>query len=135
MSKGKQQTEEKGSESRPFDTVVSKPDWFIGPLKDSIHHGCLNCGGTESILSLDTRLYNDVGGWYITKDGEHYFEEDPSSDKEWEEYKPLKDIEEEARKDPDHDWRAVFFLPLRGGTYQRHDKNKWVLIESNRGFA
>ena len=37
--------------------------------------------------------------------------------------------------DQNHDWRAIFDLALRGGTYQRHGDNKWVLIESNQGFG
>lgn len=46
----------------------------------------------------------------------------------------LKDIEADARLDPDHDWRAIFNLALRGGTYQRQSQ-QWILIESNQGFA
>jgi hypothetical protein len=114
---------------------VSKPKWYIKPIaKDKVHHGCLNCGGTEQTLDLETRLYNSFGGWTITKDGELYFMDD-RRDAKWEEWKQLKDFEKEARKDPDHDWRAEFNLPLRGGEYQRHAKNKWVLIKSNQGFA
>ena len=101
------------------------------PLKN-VHHGCLNCGGTEQILDMETRLYMGYGGWTITRDGKVFFVED--SNKEWEETKQLKDIEKIARRDPNHDWRAGFDLALRGGTYQRY-RGKWYLIESNQGFA
>lgn len=115
---------------------VSLPSWYIKPLDTKkIFHGCLNCGGTEQTLDLETRLYNGFGGWMVTKDGELYFQEDCTKDKNWEEWKQLKEIEAEAVKDPDHDWRAQFDLPLRGGQYQRHGEGKWVLIESNQGFA
>lgn len=119
-------------------TKKNKLSWYIKPLDTKkIFHGCLNCGGTEQILGLETRLYNGFGGWSITKDGKLYFEESPllSEEKKWNEWKQLKEIEKEAKKDPNHDWRAIFDLALRGGQYQRHGDNKWVLIESNRGFA
>jgi len=112
-----------------------KSDWWIKSLEHNIHNGCLNCGGTAKILDLETRLYNEFGGWKITKDGELYFQEDASIEKEWAKLWKLSEIEEIVKKMPDHDWRAIFDLPLRGGTYQRHGDNKWVLIESNRGFA
>lgn len=117
------------------DLPVSKPKWYIEPLgKDKVYHGCLHCGGTEQTLALSTRLYNSFGGWMITKDDELYFEE-TDRNKDFYKNKTLRQIEKEASKDPDHDWRAVFDLPLRGGEYQRHGKNKWVLISSNQGFA
>ena len=115
---------------------MNKPKWWVKPLTDDkkIYHGCLCCGGTEKVLDLETRLYQGFGGWNITKDGKLYFEE-PNIDKTWEEFKTLKEIENEAKKDPNHDWRAILDLPLRGGQYQRHGDDKWVLIESNMGFA
>jgi len=122
--------------SRLIEQQVGKPTWWVEPInKNEIYHGCLNCGGTEQTLGLGTRLYNEFGGWYITKDGELFFKEEMHKTDNLGTIKQLKEIEAEALKDPNHDWRAVFNLPLRGGTYQRHDKNKWVLIESNQGFA
>ena len=104
--------------------VVRLPDWYIKPLNTN-----------EQTLDLETRLYNGFGGWDVTKDGELYFMEAAHIEKGWKEWKQLKEIEEEAKKDPNHDWRCNYNLPLRGGSYQRHDNDKWVLIESNRGFA
>ena len=104
--------------------VVRLPDWYIKPLNTN-----------EQTLDLETRLYNGFGGWDVTKDGELYFIEAAHIEKGWKEWKQLKEIEEEAKKDPNHDWRCNYNLPLRGGSYQRHDNDKWVLIESNRGFA
>jgi len=104
--------------------VVRLPGWYIKPLNTN-----------EQTLDLETRLYNGFGGWDVTKDGELYFMEAAHIEKGWKEWKQLKEIEEEAKKDPNHDWRCNYNLPLRGGSYQRHDNDKWVLIESNRGFA
>jgi len=45
------------------EAVVSLPSWYVNPLDTKkIFHGCLNCGGTEQTLDLETRLYNGFGG-------------------------------------------------------------------------
>ena len=116
---------------------MKKPKWWVEPLTNEnlIHHGCLNCGGTNRVLDMTTALYNSFGGWCITKDRKLYFQEDSQVEKSWEMNKTLAEIEKEAKKDPEHDWRAQFDLPLRGGEYQRHYDEGWILIESNQGFA
>lgn len=116
---------------------MRKPKWFKEPLtdKDKIHHGCLNCGGTSIHLDLKTVLYNSFGGWSITKDGKHFFAENPAKEKPFNKYKKLKAIERLAKQDPKHDWRAILFNPLRGAVYQRQGDGVWNLIESNQGFA
>lgn len=50
-------------------------------------------------------------------------------------YWTVRDVERLAKKAPDHDWRIVLYGPLHGEIYQRHGKGKWVLVESNQGFA
>jgi hypothetical protein len=97
------------------------------------HGGCLCCPNTEEILPMKTRLYNGFGGWYISKNGQEYFTEDP--DKEFNETKTLSQIERKAKLEPDEDWRAHLNLPLRDAVYQRQGKSKWVLIEKGNGFA
>ena len=104
----------------------------LKPIKGGVA-GCANCGYTEDVLPMDTVLYQGFGGWHITKNGEHYFSEDIN--KEWEENKKLSSIEEEARKEPNKDWRAHCILPLRDAVYQRQRKDKWVLVEKGQGFA
>lgn len=106
-------------------------EYYLPPLK-TVNVSCLCCGGTDLHLSLDTVLCNGFGGWQITRDGELFFEDE--MDKEWEEFKTLAFIEEQAKNDPDHDWRAVNYTPLHGETYQRQG-DKWVLVEQNEGFA
>ena len=113
---------------------MGKPIWWVKPLtnKDEIHHGCLNCGGTEITLDLETRLYSGFGGWMVTVNGDLFYMQEQG--KEYDEAKQLKDIETEAKERPNNDWRAEMDLPLRGGSYQRY-RGKWYLIESNQGFA
>lgn len=70
----------------------------------------------------------------ITKDGKLIYD----GEEDYRLYgkaKKLLHFEKMARKDPNHDWRFVKHGPMHGETFQRHDKNKWVCIESNRGFA
>lgn len=102
--------------------------------------GCLNCGAGEMksdkkkiTARMNTRIYNGFGGWTITKNGKLIFMGE--QDKEFHEYPTLMKFENMARKDPNHDWRAECFLPLRDATYQRQGKNEWVLIKSGPGFA
>lgn len=101
------------------------------------HLGCGNCGGSEMrqkakekiTARMNTRIYGGFGGWTITKNGEVvYF---PPDNKEWGDYPTLMKFENMARKDPDNDWRAELYTPMRGATYQRQGKNEWVLIATN----
>ena len=109
-----------------------KPSFYLQPIAGGVS-GCLNCGYTEDILPMKTKLYNGFGGWDITKNGEHYFSEDVN--KEYDEAKTLSYIERMAKLEPECDWRANLNLPLRSAVYQRHGKSKWVLIERGQGFA
>jgi len=104
--------------------------------KDIIKHAsCPNCPSTEEILPMGTRLYNNMGGWKITKDGELYFQEEAGNDKEFDENKPLIEIEVVASVNPDSEWKAHLDLPLRSAVYQRQENGEWVLIEKGIGFA
>lgn len=69
----------------------------------------------------------------VTKDGETVYEEPYDFETE-KDFWMVQDAENEAVKDPDHDWRIVLYAPLYGRTFQRQD-GKWVLIAENRGFA
>lgn len=50
-------------------------------------------------------------------------------------YWTVADAERLAVADPDHDWRIVLDGPIDGETYQRQGEGRWVLVESNDGFA
>jgi len=68
----------------------------------------------------------------ITKDSEVIYSE-PSDDEGY--TSPLLQVfEDMAKLDPDHDWRCLLYAPLRGEEYQRQG-GRWVLVDSNMGFA
>ena len=95
--------------------------------------GCICCPGTPEVLSMDTRLYQGMGGWVIRKDGEIHYMGDCNL--EFDEYKQLREIEVDAAKSPKSVWIASVDLPLRAAKYQRSDCGTWALIESGVGFA
>ena len=102
-------------------------------INKGIHAGCLCCPGTVTKLSMKTRMYSGFGGWMISRNKKLVYMGDSNLD--FNEYPTILKFENMARKDPNANWLATIELPLRGGTYQRHGKNLWVLIESNQGFA
>lgn len=103
----------------------------IEPWQGKVHQGCLNCPPVTQIANLEMIVAVGFGYAAIEKDGEPIFIEG-FNDKD---FHTLVEFEEMARQDPDHDWRCILEAPLRGRTYQRHEEGKWVLIESNQGFA
>lgn len=72
------------------------------------------------------------GSANVTRDGEEVYSEPPDLEEDgmWD----FAKAEEVAAADPDHDWRATLFGPLHGEVYQRQD-GRWLLVESNQGFA
>lgn len=105
----------------------------ITKQENPIRGGCMHCPGNHDLLELDTVLYNGFGGYAVSKNGVNYYCGEP--DQEWESFKTLQDIENEAVKDPEADWRVELNLPLRSGEWQRHGDSEWVLIDSGLGFA
>ncbi len=107
------------------------------PYQGAVHHGCRNCGDTQTIAPLDMVIAVGFGAAYATKDDQTIYDEMEvmHAGGEWDDFWPLSKVEELAKADPDHDWRVVMHGPLRGRTYQRHGDGEWVLIESNEGFA
>jgi hypothetical protein len=112
----------------------------VPPYKGSIHQGCFNCPPVIEKADLKMIIAVGFGKPEVTKDGEVIY----SEPLEWEidkgiksekDIKTLAEIEKEAQKDPDHDYRCILDAPLRSREYQRHGKNNWVLISSGRGFA
>lgn len=99
----------------------------------TIHHGCLNCGGTEEIAPLTMVVAVGFGVACVTRDGEDVWREQGDLDEEA--FHDVAYFEALAAADPDHDWQIDLQGPMRGRTYQRHDVGKWVLIDSNAGFA
>jgi len=96
-------------------------------------NGCLCCPSNTDVLDMETRLYQSMGGYHVTKDGELFFME--KQEAEFHDAKMLSEIEKDAIKNPKSDWRVHMDLPLRSGVWQRHGKDNWCLIESGIGFA
>ena len=72
----------------------------------------------------------------VKKDGEIIYDEmDLADDTADTEYWTTQDAENEALKDPDHDWRIILDAPLSMREYQRQDEGKWVLVKKGPGFA
>jgi len=90
--------------------------------------GCLNCGPNPRRLVLRTRLAVGFGMVAVKRDGAMVWCGD-------DERVLLRRFELRARNDPNHDWRVSFDGPLSSTTYQRHERNTWVLIERGMGFA
>ena len=72
------------------------------------------------------------GGYSIKKNGKHFWS--GNSDAKWESYPTLKKFENMARK-VKAKWEVVLDSPLRGATWQRKGENRWVLTDTNQGFA
>lgn len=104
----------------------------VKPWDETIHQGCLNCPPVTQVAPLDMLIAVGFGDAHVSKDGVNIYREDPNSPND--NPRTLAEFEEVAKEDPDHDWRVVLFAPLRGREYQRQD-GKWVLIDSNEGFA
>jgi len=74
------------------------------------------------------------GDAIVTKDDEIIYSE--SQDAEgWDDFWTTQTAENEARKDPDHEWIIDMQGPLQGRTYMRVGEDNWMLIDSNKGFA
>lgn len=95
--------------------------------------GCVTCGTLVQEATMDMLIGVGFGDAHVERDGEIIYQEDcgDTMQKLW----TFQDAENEALKDPDHDWRVVLFGPLRGRTFQRHGEGKWVLVEENGGFV
>lgn len=96
--------------------------------------GCLNCGRLIQQAPMDMLIAVGFGEAKVTKNGETVYSE-LNCHEDTEKFWTVQDAENEALKDPDHDWRIILFAPLRGKTFQRHGDGNWVLVEENMGFA
>jgi len=83
---------------------------------------------------MDMVIAVGFGAACVTRDGEQVYDGEADCEA-GREPKTVADIESIAVADPDHDWRIKKYGPLHGETFQRHDADKWVCVESNCGFA
>ena len=103
----------------------------LPPYEGAVFQGCLSCPPVEKIAPMDMIIAVGFGEASVTCGNKVIFREKPDD----ETYHTLQEFEDMAKKDPNHSWTVTLFSPLRGRTYQRQGDNKWVLIESNQGFA
>lgn len=96
--------------------------------------GCLNCGPTPIELPLEADLCVGFGECSVTRDGVDVYKEEALADEDAD-APLLKQFEDMAKADPDHDWRVRFSRAMSEEVYQRHGDGRWVLIEKGMGFA
>ena len=113
-------------------------DWFQEPICDDniVRGGCFSCRTITKIASMEMVLAVGFGSANASK-GDEFVYDEMQHDREHGEgnHLCLQDIENMALKDPEHDWQVTMDAALHGETYQRQGEGKWVLIDSNIGFA
>jgi hypothetical protein len=108
------------------------PRWKMSePYEGPICQGCLNCPPVERIAPLSMIVAVGFGSAMVTCGNKVVFIERPDD----EEFHTLQEFEDMALQNPNHRWQVSLQAPLRGRTYERQAPGKWVLIESNEGFA
>lgn len=105
----------------------------LPPFAGEPHVGCLNCGPKPKLLNLDRRVAVGFGDAHVSRNNRIVFFE--HSGKEYTDCPTVRTVERWARAYPKADWRIVLHGPLNGATYQRQGRNRWVMVESNEGFA
>lgn len=103
----------------------------LPPFEGTIHQGCFNCPSVEQIAPLDMVIAVGFGCAMVTCGSKVIFMEAPND----ENFHTLAEFEKMAQQDPNHSWQVTLEAPLCGRVYQRHDVDKWVLVESTPGFA
>lgn len=114
--------------------ATKKLRWKLLPGLKTKANPCLNCPPILATAAMDMVIAVGFGSATVTKDGAPVYDEqeaEHSGGRYW----TVKTAERAARKDPDHDWRINKHGPLHGESYQRQGENKWVLVETNEGFA
>ena len=101
------------------------------PIKGTIR-GCFH-NPIYDIAPMGMLIAVGFGYAKVTKDFKTVYNEMDHENPE--EYWTTQDAENEALKDPDHDWRIVLYAPLYGRIFQRQGDGEWVLIGENEGFA
>ena len=88
--------------------------------------GCLNCGAPPTTLPSSACLGVGFGAVNVTRDDEMIWSGDG-------EVTALR-FTRRAIKEPGHDWQIEFIGPLHGEIYQ-FQNGKWIMVETNMGFA
>jgi formate hydrogenlyase subunit 6/NADH:ubiquinone oxidoreductase subunit I len=104
--------------------------------------GCLCCGYQHEILPMEALIAVGFGYAAVTKNDEEVYNENDIPQEVYDKAENYGDVfwsvqkaEDEAKKDPDNDWRIHLVAPLSERHYQRQGENHWVLYEKGLGFA
>ena len=89
--------------------------------------GCLNCRAAPTILPPKAILCVGFGMVNVSRDGELMW---TGNDENMTSYRWTR----WAKKQPERDWQIEFVGPMHGETYQFQD-GRWIMVESNLGFA
>ena len=115
--------------------------------KDTPQLGCLNCGGGEMVYEVDgtirLRASTDIsheGGmgvhfWTLRRNGEelsHDYGRLASLDKAISKVEAVHGTAKSAKAST---WTLSLNTPLRGATYRRYGKGRWLLVSTNEGYA
>lgn len=104
----------------------------LTPQDAGLRSGCFTCGPQPCAIDLEATIAVGFGDAGVTRDGTEVWSEAGCTD---ENYWTIQDAEDEALKDPDHDWRVYFHGPLSEAEYQRHAAGQWFLVKKGMGFA
>ena len=119
------------------DTIPIQPDgpppehpkWWLPEWAGPLYIGCHICSTATRHPGMNRRVAGNSD--WITRDGELVF----GGVDDWDEreHPTLLTFERLARLNPDADWRYIRYEAMHGEVFQRHGRNCWVLIKSNRG--
>lgn len=107
------------------------------PIIEGSKNQCKCCPPIPTQACMNKVIAVGFGAAYVSRDGLLVLDGEKrySDSEDGEDLLTFADAEEVASKDPDHDWRVVFYGPLHGETYQRQGEKAWLCIERNDGFA
>lgn len=109
----------------------------LRPLEEPVRSGCGYCVDKPKTLPMNWLLIF-YGSCQLTKDGKGVWDMPfgpPEVDKYEKRPWSLRNLENIAAKDPNHDWRLEISTPLWDGVWQRQGIKKWLAVKKGMGFA
>ena len=100
--------------------------------KGPLHLGCLNCSTASRTLPGRRHIAVGFGNACLLRDRLRVWSEAHAMNLD--DCLTVRNATRRVRRDPNHDWRIVLHGPMHGETFQWQG-DRWVLIESNKGFA
>lgn len=108
--------------------------WEKLPPLDSRANPCNYCPAIPAEAPMGKVIAVGFGSADVTRDGALMLDGEREI-MDGREPPTFADAEALAAIDPEHDWRVTLFGPLHGEVYQRQGAHRWLLVESNQGFA